>query len=40
MAGVIVALGVMNTAMSSACARLADADEVSITHYYTTSSII
>ena len=30
MAGVIVALGVMNTAMSSACARLADADEVSL----------
>ena len=28
MACVIVALGVMNTAMSSACARLADADQV------------
>lgn len=30
MAVVIVALGVMNTAMSSACSRLADADQVSI----------
>jgi hypothetical protein len=28
MAAVIVALGIMNTAMSSACARLADADQV------------
>ena len=28
MAWVIIALGVMNTAMASACSRLADADQV------------
>ena len=31
MAVVIVALGVMNTAMASACSRLANADQVRVT---------
>jgi hypothetical protein len=34
MAGVIVALGVMNTAMASACSRLADADQVRYMYMY------